>query len=339
MRFDFLLSTERSGSNLFTRIINSHTKICGPPPSHMIRTFVNNICKYGNLDYDFNWKVLTEDLSEFLGSQLGVWQTKLTPVEIQKLAPSRSIAGLVRAVYTAEAKANNKSRVFIKENQAAKLIPFYLAFFKDCKFVHLVRDPRDMALSWKLSSNHPGSVMRAAGIWSEEQRQALFLHGCLKGGNRVMTVRYEDILTSPKSTLEQVCYFLEIDFEEQMLEFHSNNQTVNNAKRIKDWANLAKPVLKNNHKKYVSALSQREVLWVESVCGLEMERFGYNLDHKGKKHPDGLEEDLMNLENNISDQKQERRLIQFEREIRAERLAVINKIISRKLPDTPLFLE
>lgn len=130
MRYDFLISSERSGSNLFTRILNSHSCVCAPPPAHLIRTFVRNRHNYACLEIGHNWMALTEDVSDLLKCQLGEWLTTLTALEIAKLANARTLDSVVRAIYEAEAHANGKNRLFIKENQGVVLVPFYLSFFQ-----------------------------------------------------------------------------------------------------------------------------------------------------------------------------------------------------------------
>jgi hypothetical protein len=295
----------------------------------MIRVFVRNRLNYGQLENNSNWSALTEDVSGLLQSQLGEWRTSLTDTDIRNSAVSRSIAGVVRTVYEAEAESNGKKRVFIKENQGAMLVPFYLSFFEGCKMIHLVRDPRDMALSWKRSGNHPGGIMRAAEIWQAEQKHALMVQGCLQDSNRFMTVRYEDILSAPQETMRLVCAFLELDFEEQMLNFHANTHTVRNAKRIQDWSNLAKPIIENNYNKYMENLSESEIRWVEHVCSHEMKYFGYSHSLLQEAKIDSVEQDVLKIENEyvakchiVPDD---------EAEIRERRLAVINRIINRNL--------
>jgi len=52
MQFDFLLCSERSGSNLTAKVLDGHPEVCGPFPSHMIRTFSENYYRYGEVGRD-----------------------------------------------------------------------------------------------------------------------------------------------------------------------------------------------------------------------------------------------------------------------------------------------
>lgn len=334
MRFDFLVSSERSGSNLLTRILDNHSSVCGPTPSHLVRTLVRNRHNYASLDIEHNWISLTEDVADLLSCQLGEWITTTVAVDIRRSAISRTLGDVIRAVYEVEALANGKSRLFIKENQAAQLVPFYLSTFPNCKIIHLVRDPRDMALSWKHSDNHPGAVMHASTIWNEEQNQALLLSNCLRDSNNFMTVRYEDLLSNPEKTLRLVCEHLGLDFEEQMLEFHSSDRTERNAKRLRDWTNLAKPVMKNNFNKYKNGLAESEIRWIEHICQGTMRLFGYQPDFDIDNLPEAVEREIKQIEVEILKQKKSY-MSTNETEIRKRRLKVIEQILNRIPRQTP----
>ncbi|NQT92999.1 MAG: hypothetical protein HQ559_09570 [Lentisphaerae bacterium] len=58
MQFDFLMCSERSGSNLITKVMDGHPEFCGPFPSHVTRTFCHDYCRYCDLADDANWRAL-----------------------------------------------------------------------------------------------------------------------------------------------------------------------------------------------------------------------------------------------------------------------------------------
>jgi hypothetical protein len=333
MRFDFLIASERSGSNLMVRILNSHSKVCGPAPTHLIRTFVWNRKNYGNLSIDANWMALITDVSALLGNQLGKWKTVWPAKKLEKSVSERRLAAVIKTVYEAEASTMGKQRLFVKENQAALLAPFIMRSFPEARFLHLVRDPRDMALSWKLSPNHPGGVMRGSRVWHEDQIQAQFVCGGLYSAERVMTVRYEDLLAFPGKILRKICGFLDLTFEENMLEFYSDRLTRENAGRLKDWANLARPIMADNYTKYKKNLSEPENQWIESICGHGMKHYGYITEFPLTVPHEALERQLGELENNFTREKTEKTTVALdseEKQIRQKRLDVIRRIVNRR---------
>ena len=231
-------------------------------------------------------------------------------------------------VYAAEAHANGKERAFVKENRTYTFLAYLLSAFPEARYVFLVRDPRDVALSWKRSPNHPGRVVRAARTWHEDQEQSLLCYGYLCASGRMHLVRYEDLLADAEATIRQVCEFLALPYSADMLGFHDDAVTRENARRIGDWANLERPVLRDNSQKYRTALSELEVRYVEALCQTEMRFLGYALDHP-PGDPTTLEHELVRLEAETPVEPVE--LSADERAIRARRLRVIERICSREL--------
>lgn len=73
-----------------------------------------------------------------------------------------------------------------------------------------------------------------------------------------MTVHYEDLVQDPRGTLEQLCRFLGIDFDEAMLDFRSTiHHNVN-----------------GNDMKFLSAAELRlDVAWKEYLKGRDLAYF------------------------------------------------------------------
>ncbi len=147
-----LMCSERSGSNLITRMMGAHPDVCSPAPSHLIRILAENRCRYGDLQNDDLWQRLLNDAVNLLHTQLGNWRCTWTASALRLAVPQRSLGALVRHLFASEAQAAGCGRLFIKENHIHRYLPFLQRTFPDLQIVYLVRDPRDMALSWKNSS-------------------------------------------------------------------------------------------------------------------------------------------------------------------------------------------
>jgi len=80
---------------------------------------------------------------------------------------------LLRHISGTEAAAHAKERVLVNEIGVHRFQPYLLAAFPGARYVYVVRDPRDTALSWKQSPTHRGGALRAAAVWREEQAAGL----------------------------------------------------------------------------------------------------------------------------------------------------------------------
>lgn len=296
MEFAFLMCSERSGSNLVTRMMDRHPVYCGPSPIHAFRILGDALPAYGNLDDAAAWARLTDDCAALIQAQIGVWRTQWSDARLLAEVSERSLAAVLRHVYATEAAAHGKTRVLVKEIGVHRFLPYLLAAFPGSRYVHVVRDPRDMALSWKRSPTHRGGVVRAAAVWREEQAAALRILAWLGEVGLIHSIRYEELLRRPEETLRGLCRFLHVGFDAAMLDFHRDDLTRGNAGRTDNWRNLSSPLLRDNAGKFRDGLSEDETRYVETACRAEMPAFGYAPETEPATDPAALEARLAGSE-------------------------------------------
>lgn len=330
MPFTFLICSERSGSNFIAKIMDAHAEVCGPSPTHITRIFAENLLNYGDLSLDDNWRTLLADVASVIANALAQWRREWTADALVEAVEERTLAGVLRCVFEAEARAHDKSRLFIKENHTYRFLPFLVTAFPEARFVYLVRDPRDMALSMKSARSVPGGVIRAAGIWHQDQSSGLRAYGGMRQSGRILLLRYEDLVADAERQVARVCDFLGIGYRPEMLEFYKNETTRLNAERLEAWSNLARPILRDNFNKYRGRLSELEIRYVEAVNHRQMETLGYPRDFDPVADPDKLRPELAADE--AAAGLDEVEYSAREQEIREARLGVLQRILGRRLP-------
>ena len=92
-------------------------------------------------------------------------------------------------------------------------------FLPDARFIHLIRDGQDSALSYRGMWFGPGhNLVRHAKTWVAQitaaRIQAIIL------GNAYTEVRFEQLTTEPEKTLSDICHFIELPYTDTMLDFH-----------------------------------------------------------------------------------------------------------------------
>ena len=330
-QFTFLICSERSGSNFITSLMNGHSQISGPPPTHLFRLFGTNRGNYDDLTVDWNWKILIDDVVLNFDCKLGYWQTILTAEELKQQAQKRSVADLLRVIYEKEAGYDGASHVFVKENHTYSFVPFLFANFPGCRFIFMVRDPRDVASSWVRTDSIPGGVEKAVEIWVKDQTASLSLYHQLRDSECIQFIRYEDLVKDAPRVLMQLTDFLGLSYEDGMLEYYEQRRTDINAHLIDAWSNLRKPILSHNTGKYHDILSMPEIRYVELSCYDLMSNFGYSCDlispcsaiNNRHAQLEELRPELTAGSYHIqSDQ---------EREIRGKRLAAIQQVLTRRI--------
>lgn len=287
MDFNFLVSSERSGSNLVTKIMDAHPDICGPSPKHLIRVMGLDHYRYGDLSRAQVWNRLLEDVNLILEADYSVWRAEFDLDRLRSLAPVGCLDQLIRGIYTLEAAANSKASVFIKELHVLSYFPFLNWCFPQSKFLFLVRDPRDVCISWRNNPAHHGGLVNAALQWKADQLASIKDYLPLMKAGRAMVIRYENLLSDPQKELQKVCRLLQKPFHPDMLSFHKNDLTVENSKKQPAWENLGKELMTDNFAKYRTELSGAEIAVIERVVtpGV-MQAFGYKPESTSKARED-----------------------------------------------------
>ena len=88
--------------------------------------------------------------------------------------------------------------------------------FPEARFIHLVRDGRDVMLSLRDQPFAPSSFTGVAEYWAgrvERARQA----GERLGPGRYRELRYEDLVADPERELGRLCEFVELEYRPEML--------------------------------------------------------------------------------------------------------------------------
>jgi Sulfotransferase family len=85
------------------------------------------------------------------------------------------------------------------------------------RFLNLVRDGRAVAASVLPLDWGPNTIADAARWWAMHIGVGLAAERAL-GPERVLSVRYEDIVRNPKLSLPKICSFLDIPYDERMID-------------------------------------------------------------------------------------------------------------------------
>ncbi|MDA7715953.1 sulfotransferase [Pontimonas sp.] len=269
------MCSERSGSNLITKIMNGHKDICGPSTKHILNPLARNLFRYGDIKNPLNWEVLLGDVHHLLSVDFSVWKKSFSLEELRDLVSPGDVGGLVKGIFREEAFANGKTNLFIKENQIYRFAMFLGKYFPEARFVYQTRDPRDMALSWKKNPSHRGGVVEAARQWRTDQQQSLMNFSVLSEEGRAHFLKYENLIMDPMRETSSLLHFLGLPADEKILDFNRDPITLANAQKISAWGNLQRGVIADNFAKFKAVLTDDEIRAVETICFYEMRALEY----------------------------------------------------------------
>ena len=275
-----LFCSERSGSNMIAKIMDAHPQVCAPGASHLFAVMSECACRYAPGSDDLRDAVL--DLFEAKVSQwlIDDW----THEDRAELLSGLTRAGeMAAALYAAEAHAAGKPHVMTKENSAFGYLPMLMAQSTRPRILFMVRDPRDVAVSWINGPVMRGGVLRATDRWCHDQQGSLETLAQLGPETPVATLRYEDVLSDPEGQLRRVCRELDLPFSDDMLRFSEHSSSARtDAGRSSMWSNLDKPILSGNAQKFRRELDDDQIAYIEAATAPLMATLGYETARSGR---------------------------------------------------------
>src|SRR6266511_4371024 len=207
--FPFFLGCARSGTTLFRAIFASHPDLAIPDETRYFSTMVNKGSEYE--------RVTGFDSERFIDDIFGhpappKWVEAGEVRRALASAPPASYADAVRLVYGLSAAKSGKTRYADKTPLNTLMIEALAETFPEGRFVHIIRDGRDVALSLMDRRFGQGHIVEAARYW---RRRVTLGRAAGKriGPARYREVRYEALLENPERTVRELCEFIELPFE------------------------------------------------------------------------------------------------------------------------------
>lgn len=212
----FIVGSARSGTTMLRLMLNAHVDVSVPPESR----FVVELYEQDEVDV----KATLARLGAH--HRWAAWELPLELVQAELKSRIATYEEVMSAAYRAYAKAQGKTRWGDKTPRYVEDIPLLARVFPSARFVHLVRDGRNVALSYADVPFGPKTVARAAALWARRVQAGVSTGRALSSG-RYLEMRYES-LTEPgrtKSEVERLCSFLSLRFDARMLDFAEESKS------------------------------------------------------------------------------------------------------------------
>lgn len=156
-------------------------------------------------------------------------------------------------------------------------IPRILSLYPNARFIHLLRDYRDNHLSLVEAGMEPDSAAFTTTKWlwfertiSEQQRLR---------PTRFMTLRYEDLIQSPTSSLKRVCDYIGVNYRPELQNYHHNpdlrTQIMTDKRGSRLHRNITVPPDIGRIGRWQQAMKPRQICIAETLAGPTGEKYGY----------------------------------------------------------------
>jgi hypothetical protein len=271
----FLVGVARSGTTLLQRMLDSHPQLAmsnDPAFTHVpLRRLPDGV------DPPLTAELVEAALALRTFSRLG-----LSEAAVRQAGGARTWAGFVCGVYDAFARQAGKPLAGEKMARYVTHLPQLTALFPWARFVHIIRDGRDVALShleWAHERRGPGRL----ALWREEPVGVAALSwrwmtatgrrdGAELGASRYHEVRYEALVERPEQQLRALMTFLELPFASEMLRYHEGRIRNNPALSAKQaWLPPTRGL-----RDWRAQMRHRDVELFEAIAGDLLSELGYD---------------------------------------------------------------
>jgi len=214
-----ILGVRRSGTTLLRVMLDRHSRLAVPDESYFVPQLADRHLRRVDPEE------FVDDLRRL--NTLAEWGVPLDEVRA-RLAPGMPIGEAIATVYAVYAAERGKERWGDKTPMYMQNLRLLERLFPDARFVHLIRDGRDAALSFLEMPRglvtetwmHPRTPADFASQWRTEVAAARRLGK--RVGARYLEVRYEDLVADVAAVLGRICEFAGLDYEPGMADYAGN---------------------------------------------------------------------------------------------------------------------
>ncbi|MGH2728490.1 MAG: sulfotransferase family protein, partial [Actinomycetota bacterium] len=191
-----------------------------------------------------------------------------------RATPPSSYPDAIRQIFRVCAQKQGKSRYGNKSPVHVRGLPMLAELFPEARFIHIIRDGRNVALSYMDVDFGPSTIEGGALRWRRhvtDGRKA----GATLGPERYREVRYEHLIDDPESAIRDLCGFIGIAFDERMLRYYERSEQLYPGRQTPDHhRNLARPPTKGM-RSWREEMTAAQVAMFEAVAGGLVEELGY----------------------------------------------------------------
>ncbi len=211
----FVVGCPRSGTTLLQSMLAAHPQVISFPESHFFNRLISAR----------PWMRKLGLASRMARPRFRAFLREIHHEELCRLLPwyALTMRQYVRAFVAAlnQIAVQAGARYWLEKTPGhLHYIPFIEQWMPDARFIHILRDGRDVVASlYEVTHRHPEiwggprDIETCISRWQQDVRLSLRYRG--KAGH--FFVRYEALVDDPRPVLEAICAFLQLPFDEAML--------------------------------------------------------------------------------------------------------------------------
>jgi hypothetical protein len=279
----FIVGAPRSGTTLLAAMLASHSRLSCGPETHFFRWLSNTdvqqltapdqwpdnalefVCSISRTNFSDDQRSLLIDHYQLSRDQIR------THLNIQ----SPSVAAMLSSVTALYMQQMGKKRWAEKTPDHIEYLQLIRTFFPQAQIIRILRDPRDVILSLSKVSWGVASLLEGAIFW---KRQDDLSRNFFEIDPHSYSLRFEDLILSPKIELEKLCQFLGEAFEPAMLDTSQTGKQLN-SRNVAWKSKSSQPIDRSRIEVWRSELTDAQNKMIESLLGDRLTAYGYPLEN------------------------------------------------------------
>jgi hypothetical protein len=274
----FIVGVARSGTTLLRLMLDAHPRLAIPPETHFIPKVIRAV--------DEGRDPLPEITGHRRWPDFGLDARELR----ERFDRHRTLTAsdALRDFFGLYAAKHGKTRWGDKSTNYIRRMKPIARTLPEARFVHLIRDGRDVALSQVAVHFGPSTVEGAAEKWRSEIEKAR-RQGPRLG--RYTELRYEDLVADPEPVLREICEATDLEWDDGMLNYQdrageriaeivrdfdrAEGGAVPAGVRAAHQANVSKPLQTDRAARWRTEMAGADVAAFERVAGGLLDELGY----------------------------------------------------------------
>jgi hypothetical protein len=268
----FIVGSGRSGSTLLRLILASHSRICIPPETWFLVPLLDKLPADRQLSSTEIGAAVEIMITHYRWPDMGM---EAPDLESRAAAlTGATLRDVVELVYRHHLDGAGRTRWGDKTPPYIHIVPQLAAMYPGSRFIHLVRDGRDVAKSFQATGWYGRWLYDSCFEWREAIDRA---HGYRSSplADRLLDVRYEDLVLETEKTIRRICDFLGESFEPAMLDFQRAAEAGVPEREQHAHGKLGRAPRPSDIDRWKTEMSLREVLIVEAFLRDGLRQMGY----------------------------------------------------------------
>jgi len=213
----FITGIYRSGTTLISRILNNHSKLW--VTYDLVHFMRFSYERYNPVQLQENAETLVKEIHARILKRWNVALDVKSVISVLNASTEITYRTVYETIMESLALQHKGGALGWgeKTNVCWGKIPDFLKMFPEGKVIHILRDPRAVMCSYREMSYEPGYAYLDSAFASLHSFVSAKQFSKKLGKENYYYLKYEDLVNDPSQTIQSICNFLGIEFEDVLL--------------------------------------------------------------------------------------------------------------------------